>query len=251
VKSEYCIVGDIKAVLTRILAKLPESILSNGKKAWDADVAEWKKIVPSAHSREAKLHPRYILEAVHARVGDAAIVATDVGQHQMWTAQFYPFSRPRTFLSSGGLGTMGYGLGAAVGAKCANPDRPVVLITGDGSFRMNCGELGTANNYHLPILVVIVNNGVLGMVRQWQTLFYDERYAETDLRRPPDFVKLAEAYGLKGFRAEDSGSFDVALDKALASVSAGKTAVVEAVIDSDEQVLPMVPGGKAIDEQIL
>ncbi len=251
VRSEYWIVGDIKKVLTRMLEKLPHRSASDRKREWDADVAEWKKIVPSAHSRETKLHPRYILENVHARVGDEAIVATDVGQHQMWTAQFYPFSKPRTFLSSGGLGTMGYGMGAAVGAKCANPGKPVVLITGDGSFRMNCGELGTMNNYHLPVLIVVVNNRVLGMVRQWQALFYDERYAETDLQRPPDFVKLADAYGLSGFRADDETSFDRALDQAMASVAAGKAALVEAIIDSDEQVLPMVPGGKAIDEQIL
>lgn len=251
VRSEYWIIGDIKAVLSRLLAKLADSPAARGKRAWDDDVAEWKKIVPSAHSRETKLHPRYIMEAIRARVGADAIVATDVGQHQMWTAQFYPFAKPRTFLSSGGLGTMGYGLGAALGAKCANPDRPVVLITGDGSFRMNCGELGTANNYHLPVLIVVVNNRVLGMVRQWQALFYDERYAETDLQRPPDFVKLADAYGLPGFRAEDAGAFDAALGKALDAIRAGKAAVVEAIIDSDEQVLPMVPGGKAIDEQIL
>ncbi|MFA6504728.1 MAG: biosynthetic-type acetolactate synthase large subunit [Treponemataceae bacterium] len=251
IKSEYSIVGDIKAVLTRMLAKLPASVAMQGKKAWDADVADWKKMVPSAHSRETKLHPRYIMEAVHARVGGDAIIATDVGQHQMWTAQFYPFSKPRTFLTSGGLGTMGYGMGAAVGAKCANPARVVALITGDGSFRMNCGELSTLSNYHLPILIVVVNNRVLGMVRQWQTIFYDERYAETDLQRPPDFVKLADAYGLVGFRAEDETSFDAALDKAMAVIAGGKTALVEAIIDSDEQVLPMVPGGKAIDEQMM
>jgi acetolactate synthase-1/2/3 large subunit len=169
----------------------------------------------------------------------------------MWTAQFYPFSRPRSFLSSGGLGTMGFGLGAALGAKIANPRRPVVLFTGDGSFRMNCGELATAANYGLPVLVVILNNRVLGMVRQWQAMFYDERYAETDLHRPPDFVKLAEAYGLSGFRARDDASFSRALDGALAVIASGKAAVVEALIDSDEQVLPMVPGGKAVDEMIL
>jgi acetolactate synthase-1/2/3 large subunit len=127
----------------------------------------------------------------------------------------------------------------------------VVLFTGDGSFRMNCAELGTAANYHVPILVVILNNRVLGMVRQWQTIFYDERYAETNLDRPPDFVKLADAYGLPGFRATDDASFSRALDSALAAVAVGKTAVVEALIDSDEQVLPMVPGGKAVDEMII
>jgi acetolactate synthase-1/2/3 large subunit len=251
VKSQLAIIGDIKEVLTRILAELPASLSERGKTAWDADIAEWKKIVPLAHSRETPLHPRFIMETVGAKLGPETIVATDVGQHQMWTAQFYPFVKPRTFLSSGGLGTMGYGMGAAVGAQCANPRRPVVLMTGDGSFRMNCGELGTVANYRLPVLVVVVNNKVLGMVRQWQALFYDERYAETDLSRPPDFVKLAEAYGLSGFRATDEGSFVAALDAAAAVIAGGKAALIEAVIDSDEQVLPMVPGGKAIDEQIL
>ncbi len=146
---------------------------------------------------------------------------------------------------------MGCGMGLALGAKRAHPDRPVVLFTGDGSFRMNCGELATSANYHLPILIVILNNRVLGMVRQWQTLFYDERYAETTLDRPPDFVKLAEAYSAHGYRAEDEKSFVAALEKALKNISDGHTALIEAIIDMDEQVLPMVPGGKAIDEQIL
>jgi len=146
---------------------------------------------------------------------------------------------------------MGSGMGFALGAKLAYPERPVVLFTGDGSFRMNCAELATSANYHLPILVVILNNRVLGMVRQWQALFYDERYAETNLDRPPDFVKLAEAYAAVGFRATDAASFVQSLDDALAAIQSGRTAVIDAIIDMDEQVLPMVPGGEAIDEQIL
>jgi acetolactate synthase-1/2/3 large subunit len=247
VRSERWVIGDLKLALRAIMEELPSRMETD----WNGDVAEWKKKAPPAHSRQTPLHPRFIMEEVARRLGNEAIVATDVGQHQMWTAQFYPFSRPRSFLSSGGLGTMGYGLGAALGAKVANSGLPVVLFTGDGSFRMNCAELGTAANYHVPILVVILNNRVLGMVRQWQTIFYDERYAETNLDRPPDFVKLAEAYGLPGFRATDDASFSRALDSALAAVAVGKTAVVEALIDSNEQVLPMVPGGKAVDEMII
>jgi acetolactate synthase-1/2/3 large subunit len=247
VRSERWVIGDLKSTLAAILKNLPERVASD----WNGDIAKWKQQVPAAHSRETALHPRFVMEAVAAKLGPEAVVCTDVGQHQMWTAQFYPLSRPRSWLSSGGLGTMGYGLGAAVGAKVANPGRPVVLFTGDGSFRMNCGELGTAVNYGVAVLVVVLNNKVLGMVRQWQALFYGERYAETNLDRPPDFVKLADAYGLAGYRATDEASFAAALEKALAVVAKGGPALIEAVIDSDEQVLPMVPGGKAIDEQIL
>ncbi|MCX7655400.1 MAG: biosynthetic-type acetolactate synthase large subunit [Treponemataceae bacterium] len=247
VRSEQWIIGDVKVVLQQLLEKLPERMESE----WNGDVAELKKIVPEAHSRPVPLHPRFIMEQVARRLGPEAIVATDVGQHQMWAAQFYPINRSRAFLTSGGLGTMGCGMGLALGAKRAHPTRPVVLFTGDGSFRMNCGELATSANYHLPILVVILNNRVLGMVRQWQALFYDERYAETTLDRPPDFVKLAEAYSAVGYRAEDERSFVEALEKALSHIAGGHTAVIEAIIDMDEQVLPMVPGGKAIDEQIL
>ncbi|MDP2791698.1 MAG: biosynthetic-type acetolactate synthase large subunit [Rectinemataceae bacterium] len=247
IKTAFSIIGDIKEVLGSLLTELPV----RGRSTWNGEIEEWKKVVPSAHSRETPLHPRFIMEEIHARVGDEAIVATDVGQHQMWTAQFFPFSRPRSFISSGGLGTMGFGMGAAIGAKIANPDRPVVLITGDGSFRMNCNELATAASFGVNFLIVVVNNGTLGMVRQWQSFFYDARYSHTDLNRPPDFVKLAEAYDLSGFRAADEGSFTAALDEALAVVRSGKAALVDAHIDIDERVLPMVPGGKAIDEQIL
>lgn len=247
VKSEHWIIGDIKRVLGELLTHIPERT----ENEWNGDVAELKKIVPEAHSRPVPLHPKALIEAVAKRMGEDVIVATDVGQHQMWASQFYPLNRPRAFLTSGGLGTMGCGMGLAIGAKVANPQRPVVLFTGDGSFRMNCAEMATAFNYHLPILIVILNNRVLGMVRQWQTLFYDERYAETNLQRPPDFVKLAGAYGLMGARAETEAQFLEALDKALSELAEGRAALIEAIIDMDEQVLPMVPGGKAIDDMIL
>ncbi len=246
VKSEHWVIGDLKKVLGEILGKLPQNTVSE----WNGDIAEWKKMVPAAHSRDVPLLPRFIMEEVAKKLGPETVVATDVGQHQMWAAQFYPLTRPRSFVSSGGLGTMGFGMGAAVGSKVGNPDRPVVLFSGDGSFRMNSGELATLFNYHIPILIVVLNNQVLGMVRQWQTLFYDERYAETTLHRPPDFVKLADAYGQAGFRVADEAGFLKALDGAAAILAEGRSVLIEARIDMDEQVLPMVPGGKAIDEQI-
>ena len=194
------------------------------------------------------LHPHSSWRTIHERVGDDAIVTTEVGQHQMWTAQFYPFAKPRTFISSGGLGTMGFGTGAAMGAQVANPDRQVVHIAGDGSFRMNCAELATISHYDLPILIVIMNNGTLGMVRQWQNMFYQGRYSQTTLDRPPDFLKLAEAYGIRGFRARNEEEFRAALDTAL---SERKPALLECILDIDEKVLPIVPSGKPIDELIL
>ncbi len=203
VPSHQSLVGDVKDILTRLLARLPE----RAKSAWNGDIDAWKAEVPSAHGRDTLLHPKFIMEEIHGRVGDDAIVTTEVGQHQMWTAQFYPFAKPRTFISSGGLGTMGFGTGAAMGAQIANPSRQVVHIAGDGSFRMNCAELATIAHYELPILIVVMNNGVLGMVRQWQSMFYQGRYSQTTLDRPPDFLKLAEAYGVRGFRARDEGEF--------------------------------------------
>lgn len=252
IEAEAWVVGDIQKTLASVLEKLPAGLES----PWKGDMETWKTLEPQAHKREETpgkggLHPRFIMEETAKALGPDALVVTDVGQHQMWAAQFYPITRPRTFLSSGGLGTMGFGLGAAVGAKIANPDKPVVLFTGDGSFRMNCGEMGTLAAYGIPLLMLIVNNQVLGMVRQWQTLFYEERYAESTLDRPPDFVKLADAYGLKGYRAGDGPAFLDALGKAVADIRQGTAALIDARIHRDELVLPMVPGGKPIDEQIL
>jgi acetolactate synthase-1/2/3 large subunit len=247
ISAEVSVVGDIKEIMGKILEKLPERTETE----WNGEIEKWKSRTPAAHHRKTSLHPRFIIEEAAKALGHDAIVATDVGQHQIWAAQFYPFSKPRSFLSSGGLGTIGFGLGAALGAKIANPERPAALFTGDGSFRMNCAEMGTLAAYGIPLLILIFNNRTLGMVRQWQSLFYGERYAETTLERPPDFVKLAEAYGLSGYRAADEAAFTEALDRALADIARGRTALIDACIDQDEKALPMVPGGKAIDEQIL
>ncbi|MDR1099473.1 MAG: biosynthetic-type acetolactate synthase large subunit [Treponema sp.] len=251
VRAQAGVVGDLKETLGRLLETLPPKLATD----WNGEVEKWKTHVPQTHTREAagkhRLHPRFIIEECARLLGRDALTVTDVGQHQMWTAQFYPVHRPRSFLTSGGLGTMGYGLGAALGARIGNPQRPVVLFTGDGCFRMNCAELGTLRGYGLALLVIIFNNSTLGMVRQWQSLFYQGRYAESDLGPSPDFVKLAEAYGVSGYRAEDRRGFSAALDKALEDLAAGRTALIDVIIDKDEKVLPMVPSGKPIDEQIL
>jgi acetolactate synthase-1/2/3 large subunit len=244
VPSRMSLVGDVKDVLSRLLTRVEAREHSK----WNGDIDAWKAEIPSAHDRDTELHPRFVLEAIHERVGDDAIITTEVGQHQMWTAQFYPFAKPRTFISSGGLGTMGFGTGAAMGAQTANPQRQVVHIAGDGSFRMNCNELATISHYDLPILIVVMNNGTLGMVRQWQGMFYEGRFSQTTLDRGPDFVKLAEAYGIRGFRAKNEGEFLAALDAAL---SERRSALLECILDIDEKVLPMVPSGKPIDELIL
>jgi acetolactate synthase-1/2/3 large subunit len=247
-RADFWVVGDIGKILRRVLGKLPPRV----ETGWNGEIDRLKGRVPAAHHRKGgPLHPRFVVEETARRLGDQALAVTDVGQHQMWAAQFFPASRPRSFISPGGLGTMGFGLGAALGAGIANPGRPVVLFTGDGSFRMNCGEMATLLVYRIPVLIVIINNHVLGMVRQWQHLFYGGRYSETLLDRPPDFVKLAGAYGLSGFRAGTREAFQTALDAALEKTAAGEPALVEAVIDRDEWVLPMVPGGKPVDEQIL
>ncbi|MDR2097465.1 MAG: biosynthetic-type acetolactate synthase large subunit [Spirochaetaceae bacterium] len=249
VKTDLEITGSIKLILEKILQILPSDYSPDS--GWQEEITAWKSKIPEIRNRKTELYPRFIIEETGKRLGPEAIIVTDVGQHQMWAAQFYPHRRPRAFLSSGGLGTMGFGLGAALGARVARPDCPVVLFTGDGSFRMNCGELATLAVYKLPVIIIVFNNKTLGMVRQWQCLFYEERYSETTLDRPPNFVKLADAYGLPAYRVEDKKSFEAAIDAALANAREGITTLIDAVIDIDEMVLPMVPGGKPIDEQLL
>ena len=234
------LVGSIKDALSRLLPLVEKRKASE----WNAKIDEWKTEVPPSWKQSGKLSPKAIFEYVNGRVPSDTIVTTEVGQHQMWTALFYHFEKPRTFLTSGGLGTMGFGTGAAIGAQFANPDKTVVHFAGDGSFRMNCNELATISHYGLPIIIIIFNNGALGNVRQWQTLFYEKRYSATTLDFAPDFVKLADAYGVTGVRVTDEAEFKKAFDAALAS---GKPAVIDAAIDKDEMVLPMIPPGKSVD----
>lgn len=255
-KNLWCdlgLVGDLKPALARIAVRIAANRDRKRHAAWRGRVDELKDS-PRPRPAEASLDPRVVMEEIHARAGDDAIVVTEVGQHQMWTAQYYPFSRPRSFISSGGLGAMGFGTGAAIGAQIANPGRRVVHIAGDGSFRMNSGELATIARYRLPIVSVVMNNGVLGMVRQWQALFHEGRYSETMLDRPPDFMKLAEAYGIRSYRARNARELVEALDAAFGSDEShgpGSPALVEIIVDKDEMVLPMVPPGKAVEEQLL
>lgn len=195
-----------------------------------------------------QIKPIEILDAIYEKTGDDVIIVTDVGQHQMWTAQNFRISRPRQLITSGGFGTMGFGLGAAMGAKVGVPGRPVVEITGDGCFRMNLNELATIQHYGIPVITIIFNNGTLGMVRQWQTLLYKERYSQTTLDRGPDFVKVAEAFGVDGYRASTIEEFRKAFTKALEN---GAPAVIDCLIDMDEKVVPMVPGGKNLDDFLI
>ena len=234
------LVGNIKDALSRLLPLVEKRKASE----WNAKVDEWKTEVPPIRKQNGKLSPKAIFEYVNGKVPPDTIVTTEVGQHQMWTALFYRFEKPRTFLTSGGLGTMGFGTGAAIGAQFANPDKTVVHFAGDGSFRMNCNELATISHYGLPIIIIIFNNGALGNVRQWQTLFYEKRYSATTLDFAPDFVKLADAYGVTGVRVTSEAEFKKAFDAALVS---GKGAVIDAAIDKDEMVLPMIPPGKSVD----
>jgi acetolactate synthase-1/2/3 large subunit len=192
--------------------------------------------------------PGQVLSAIARLCPQDTIVSTDVGQHQMWAIQHFHFDYPGQLITSGGFGTMGFGLGAAIGAQASHPDKCVVHITGDGSFRMNCNELATVQYYGLPIISVVFNNGTLGMVRQWQNLIYSQHYSQTTLDRGPDFVKLAEAYGLGGWHVTEVGQFEAALKEALAS---RKGAVIDCAIDMDEMVRPMVGGGSHITNFML
>lgn len=246
IAAHMSVTGDLKNILSRLIPLVE----SKPRKEWISKVSAWKKEVPSIHSapRKNSISPKFLCEEIHRIAGDGAFITTEVGEHQMWTAQFYPFAKPRTFITSGGLGTMGFGTGAAIGTQFANPKARVINIAGDGSFRMNCNELATIAHYDLPVLIVVVNNGTLGNVRLWQKLFYGKRYSATTLDFGPDWVKLAEAYGIAGFRAENEKEFSQVFEKAFKSK---KAAVIDAKVDIDELILPMVPGGKAIYDQIM
>ncbi len=240
--TDHHIIGSAKKVLARLNEKLPNFTRT-----------QWKDTILSNNKSDETIDPelftpKAILETIRKLLPSDTFVSTDVGQHQMWTIQHFHFSYPGQLLTSGGFGTMGFGLGGAIGAQVANPDKKVILTTGDGSFRMNCNELATVQHYNLPIITFVFNNGTLGMVRQWQNLIYNKRFSETNLDRGPDFVKLAEAYGLAGFKATNQSQLKSAIEQALKSDCGS---VIEVIIDTDEMVTPMVASGSKITDFLL
>lgn len=241
---DYSVVGDVKQVLDVLLpyinsAKHPQ---------WMQEIQSWQANDFHPKDDATRLMPHQVIGRICEYAGPDAVYATDVGQHQLWATQYIRHTHPRCFLTSGGLGTMGFGYGAALGAQAAKPDATVVHITGDGSFHMNLNEACTAVSYNLPVITVIMNNQVLGMVRQWQTTFYGKRYSSTDPHRQTNYVKLAEGFGLKGYHCETLAEFEAAFKEALAS---RKPAWIECMIDKDEKVLPMIPAGGSIDDIIM
>lgn len=240
----YPLVGNIK----KILSILSEKVSKVDKSEWFDTVMEWKKKYPLRYPQDNVLRPQYIIEKIYEHTKGEALITTEVGQHQMWAAQFYKYSFPRQFISSGGLGTMGYGLGACIGAQLGEPKRKVINIAGDGSFRMNCNELATAVEYKIPIIIALFNNGVLGMVRQWQDLFYGKRFSATDLGRGTNFAALAEAFGAVGIDVKEPSEVDAALEKALSSKD--RPVLINFEIDKDDKVFPIVPPGAPINQQI-
>jgi len=234
------IIGDVKCVLSI----LNERIERVERPKWIEKIMELKKKYPLTY-KDTKLSGPAVVEEIYQMTGGDAIITTEVGQHQMWGAQFYYYTKPRTFITSGGLGTMGYGLGASIGAKVGMPDKTVVNIAGDGCFRMNMNEIATATRYNIPIIQVVINNHVLGMVRQWQNLFYEQRYSYTTLNDKVDFVKLAEAMGAKAYRVTTREDFREVFTEAL---NLNQPIVIDCHIDCDEKVWPMVAPGAAIEE---
>ena len=240
IKAYASLVGDLKLSLTDLIAGLEQQ----NHAEWKAEVAELKEKFPLKYDKNVLSCP-YIMEVIDKVTEGNAVITTDVGQHQMWAAQYYTYSKPRTFLSSGGLGTMGYGLGACIGAKMGQPEKTCINIAGDGCFRMNMNELATASRYGIPVIQVVINNHVLGMVRQWQTLFYGERYSQTVLDDKVDFVKVSEGLGCEAIRVTTCEEVEPAIRKA---ISLNAPVVIECVIPKDEKVFPMVPAGAPISE---
>ena len=234
------VVGDIKVVLDRLNERLEQQDHAE----WVTKIQEYKEKYPLVYHKDVLSGP-FVVEEIYRQTKGEAIISTEVGQHQMWAAQFYKYTKPRTFLTSGGLGTMGYGLGAALGAKSGRKDKVVVNIAGDGCFRMNMNEIATAVRHNIPVIQVVINNHVLGMVRQWQNLFYGQRYSATVLNDAVDFLKLAEAMGAEGIRATTQEEFKSAFEKAM---NLGRPVVIDCQIDSDDKVWPMVAPGAAISE---
>lgn len=241
IKVDVPIVGDAKQILGSLIDQVSEC----DTKEWLDKIATWKRDFPLFYvNRDDVIKPQYILEQI-SKVCPDAIIVTEVGQHQMWAAQYFNYKEPRTFISSGGLGTMGYGFPAAIGAKLGRPDKIVVDVSGDGSFQMNSQEMATIVQNNIPIIIAIFNNGYLGMVRQWQALFFEHRYSHTTIENSVDFVKLAEAYGAMGIRVTKPSEVKAAIEKA---VEANGPVLIDFIIEREENVSPMVPAGAAINE---
>ncbi len=245
------VVGDCKLtldLLNELLEEKPLGDLSESRAPWLDQIEEWKSTKKLSYSQDQVIKPQYVIEKLYELTKGEAIITTEVGQNQMWAAQYYHFDKPNCFITSGGLGCMGFGLPAAIGAQIARPDKLVVDVAGDGSIQMNIQEMATAVQYGLPVKVVILNNRFLGMVRQWQELFYDKRYACTEMDHAPDFIKLAEAYGAVGLRATSPEEVESVLKEGL---SLPKTVIMEFVVEQEEKVYPMVPAGAPITEMLL
>lgn len=240
VRADVSLVGDLKMVLERINRELPEQ----SHEEWTAHIMELKEKYPLSYDR-SRLSCPYVIQELDRITGGKAIITTDVGQHQMWAAQYYTYTQPGTLLTSGGLGTMGYGLGACIGAKMGRPDKICVNIAGDGCFRMNMNELATASRYNIPIIQIVINNHVLGMVRQWQTLFYGQRYSQTVLEDKVDFCKVAEGLGCEAIRVTCKEEVAPAIERAL---TAGGPVLIDCMIPEDDKVFPMVSPGAPISE---
>ncbi len=252
VRVEVPVVSDALSALQGLRAILEsghaEKDWEGAHAEWNAQVREWQERQPLSWARGETLKPQQVVEALYRMTEGKAVITTEVGQNQMWAAQFYKYHRPRTYLTSGGLGTMGYGLPAAIGAQLAFPDRLVVDVAGDGSIQMNSQELMTAVENELPVKILILNNRYLGMVRQWQERFYDTNYVATDMKGQPDFVKLADAYGAEGYRITTEEELEEILPRALASP---KTAIIDVWVDREENVSPIVPTGASLDEMLI
>jgi acetolactate synthase-1/2/3 large subunit len=253
IKVDIPIVGDSKNVLKKMMEIADEEkeefkVYKTSIAPWLSETEQWKKDFPLTYVRNGTLKPQYVIEKVFELTKGKAIITTEVGQNQMWTAQFFKFLKPRTFLTSGGLGTMGFGFPAAIGAQVAYPKSLVVDIAGDGSIQMNIQELGTAIQFGLPVKIIILNNGYLGMVRQWQELFYQKRYTWTCVECAPDFVKLADAYGAAGYRIETEDEVESVLREAFHN---GKPTLIDVKVNPEESVYPMVPAGAPLREMLL
>ena len=248
VNADYPIVGDVKDVVADMLEQVGK-IDSENYESWRETIINFNELHPlTFHEDTDRIKPQWVVKRVGELLGDSANISTDVGQHQMWAGQFYPFTRPRQFISSSGLGTMGFGFPAAIGVKAASPEKTSINFTGDGSILMNVQALMTAVEKKIPVINIILNNNFLGMVRQWQTLFYDKRHAETDLSVQPDFVKLAEAFGGIGYRVKTKEEFDAALKDA---VEKNIVAFIEVIVERMENVMPMVPSGGSLFNMML